>query len=458
MLKAKTTDMRKKDYDYLIIGNSAAGVTAAEAIRKHDKAGTIAIIGEEPYPVYGRPLISYLVEGNTTMEKIGFKPEDFYEVNSIDAYLGSDHKAVKMDADRHTVYLSDGSEIKYGKCLIATGSKPFVPPIPGLDEADNVFRFITLDDALSSWKATDKADSDAHDVGRSSRVVVIGSGLIGLKAAEALSYHADEVVVLELAPRILPAVLDDEGSSILKDLLSERGIRCLPGISAAKVIVEDGHATAVELTDGNVLDCDIVVAAVGVRPNSSIAVDAGAAEGRGLICNERLETTLPDVYAAGDVTQVKDALDGSEHPLALWPNAIKQGKIAGQQMSGAPDAAVFTGDFAVNAVDFFDISLLTSGMINPPAEKGFEEKVIIEDDKYAKFVIEDDRLVGYILMNRPKNAGIYTSLIENKVPLSQLSEEIFNSAPLNLDFDQEVRWARLHKAYPEDLDQKGWRR
>lgn len=444
--------------DYLIIGNSAAGVTAAEQIRAHAPEARIVIVSDEPYAVYGRPLISYLVEGKTDEEHIGFKPEGFYEEQRLDALLGPDYRVVRLDAAAHQALLANGTAIDYGKCLLATGSVPFVPPIAGLDGCSRVFTFLTLDDAKGAWGATVEATEAAHKAGRRSRVVVIGGGLIGLKAAEALSHHADEVLVLELAPHILPAVLDEQGAAILQERLAEDGIRCMPGISMEKLrCAASPDPMEAVLTNGEVVTADVVVAAVGVRPNSALAVEAGAEQGRGLICDETMRTTLPDVYAAGDVVQVRDLLDGAQRPLALWPNAMRQGRMAGLHMVGAADAEPFEGSFAVNAVDFFDASLLTAGLINPPDGAGCAQEVIVGDGSYAKFVTRDDRLVGYILLNRPANAGIYTSLIEQKTPLSTLEGPIFEEAPINLDFPQEARWERLHRRYPRNRDERGWK-
>ena len=443
--------------DYLIIGNSAAGVTAAEYIRATDENGSILIVSREPYPAYGRPLISYLLEGKTTEEKMAFKPADFYESHGLETLFGPGFEVVSLDPDAHTATLMNGDDIAYGKCLMATGSVPFMPPIKGLDGKTNVYPFLTLDDAKSAWGAAIAATEAARRADRPSRVIVVGAGLIGLKAAEALSHHVDEVLVLELAPRILPAVLDDGGAALLQTMLGQRGIDCMPGVSAAEFLGEDDEITGAVLTDGSTVRCDFVVAAVGVRPNSALAVAAGAEEGRGLVCGTDLMTSLPDVYAAGDVTQVTDVLDGSKKPLALWPNAIRQGKAAGLSMAQANDAEPFEGNFAVNAVDFFDISLLTAGIINPPADGAYETRVFSEGQTYAKFVVDDERLVGYILLNRPANAGIYTAMIEQKVPLSSLSGDPLVDAPANLDFPADVRWGRLHKCYPSGLDERGWK-
>ncbi len=449
--------MGRRTTDYLIIGNSAAGVTAAEHIRANDGDATITIVSREPYAVYGRPLISYLIEGKTTEDRMGFKDAGFYDDKRIEALLGPDYEAVELDAQAHEVTLKNGDIVFYGKCLLATGSVPFVPPIKGLEGKANVHAFMTLDDAKSAWAATVAVTEAAHAAGRSSRVIVIGAGLIGLKAAEALSHHADSVLVLELAPRILPAVLDDEGAAVLQTLLSAHGITCLPGTSADELLGEGDTVTGARLTNGTVVECDLVVAAVGVRPNSALAVSAGAQQGRGLVCGPDLQTSLPDVYAAGDVVQVTDVLDGAQRPLALWPNALHQGKLAGQHMAGMKDAEPYTGGFAVNAVDFFEASLLTAGIINPAEDGGCMVEVRAEGTQYAKFVTRDGCLVGYILLNRPQNAGIYTSLIEQRIPLDTLEGDLFDAAPVNLDFPQDVRWARLHKCYPSDRDKRGWK-
>ena len=445
--------------DYLIIGNSAAGVTAAEHIRATDAEGSILVLSREPYAAYGRPLISYLIEGKTFEDRISFKDEGFYERLRLDTLFGPEYEAVSLDPVAHVVALAGGDAVTYGKCLIATGSNPFTPPIRGLGGRSNVYPFMTLDDAKAAWAATVDATEHAHAEGRKSRVVVIGAGLIGLKAAEALSYHADEVIVLELAPRILPAVLDDAGAALLQGMLEPHGITCLTGVSADELVGEGDRITGAVLTNGEKIACDLVIAAVGVRPNSALAVDAGAEQGRGLVCGPDLQTSLPDVYAAGDLVQVTDVLDGAERPLALWPNAMRQGKYAGLHMAGSPKAEPYLGGFAVNAVDFFEASLLTAGIINPAEGSGCEvdERVDEAAGSYAKFVRREGLLVGYILLNRPENAGLYTSIIEQRTPLAELDDAIFDAAPANLDFSEDARWARLHTCYPAGLDACGFK-
>lgn len=459
-MSASTAAAAPKRCDYLILGNSAAGVTAAEAIRENDAEGTIVIVSPEAHAAYGRPLISYLLEGKTRLERIGYKGAKFYEDLGVNALLGEGWEAVKIDGDAHEATLANGAIIGYGSCLIATGSIPFTPPIEGLAGKKNVCTFMTLDDALQAKSLAEAARKAANEQNRESHAIVIGAGLIGLKAAEAISHMVDRVTVLELAPRILPAVLDEQGAAILQKMLSKHGIECLPGVSAQAVLGDGDRAVGAILTNGEQAGCDFIVAAVGVRPNTAFAVESGAEQGRGLVCDANLMTSLPDVYAAGDVVQVTDAFSGAQRPLALWPNAVRQGRIAGEHMAGVADAEPFTTGFAVNAVDFFEASLLTSGTINPPADDESYQVEVMKDEEagtYAKFVRKDGKLEGYILLNRPDRAGIYTALIENQTPLDTIDPGIFEATPENLDFSSDARWARLHKGYPEALDKRGWK-
>ena len=450
--------MANRETDYLIVGCSAAGVSAAEHIRAADPRGRVLVVGDEPHAAYGRPLISHLVKGEIAEDLIGFKDARFFESRAIETLLGPSFKAVELDAGAHRAVLENGDSVAYQSCLIATGSAPVLPPIGGLDGRSNVFQFRTLDQAKRVRRAAVEAAAKAHARGRMSRALVVGAGLVGLKAAEALCCLVDDVAVVGRAPRILRAVLDERGSSMLQEALNRHGISCLTGVSVDKLVGGGPSVASAVLTNGDAIDCDLVVLAAGMKPNAELAVRAGAAQARGLACGADLRTSLPDVYAAGDVAQVTEGLDEMRQPLALWPNAVRQGKVAGKFMAGTPDAQPLTGDFAVNAVDFFGTPLLTSGVVNPPDDGGFDVLTRAEGSEYAKFVAKDDRLVGYILLNRPTNAGIYTALIERRVPLSSLKGDLFDRVPLNLDFPADRRWERLHIGYPRELDERGWRR
>jgi nitrite reductase (NADH) large subunit len=453
--KVRRRNMGKKIFDYLIIGDSAAGVNAAEQIRQNNQQASIMMLSKEPYPAYGRPLISYMIEKKIDEDCIWYRSPSFYENHNIEVLRGAEYEAVSLDANAHTVVLKNGECIQYGKCLIATGSISTTPPIKNLENAKNVFPFMTLDHAKDLLNAARVATDSSHREGKLSTAVIIGAGLIGLKAAEALVGHVDEVIVVSRR-WILPQVLDPDAGAVLQKSLEEAGIQCLTGAAAKDLTLVDNRIHEVALDDGTTIACDVLVSALGVRPNSALAVHAGAAEERGLICGNDLQTSLCDVYAAGDVTQVNNLLDGTHSTLALWRSAVRQGKAAGAFMCGAA-CEPYTGDYAVNATYFFDFPLLSAGITNPGEGSGYEVDVRIEKDCYAKFVTKDDKLKGYILLNKPENAGIYTSLIEQQIPLSSLPKDVFDRAPSNLDFPSADRWNRIHEAYPnknESPDQR----
>lgn len=443
--------------DYVIIGNSAAGISAAETIRAHDPAGSICMLSYEPYAAYGKPLISYLIEGKTDADHMAFRDAEFYKRLHIDCGFGAAFKVEKLDADAHKLLLAGGTEISYGVCLLACGSVPFVPKeIEGWRNRENIHAFECLDDALAVQTNALRATKEAHAFDRNSRALIVGGGLTGLKAAEALSALVDETVVLTHGPRIMSKVLDDAASDLLIDLLNARGVHVMKNITVQSFEGTVGHCSQATLSDESIFAFDVAVTAVGVRPASGLAKDAGARIERGIVIDETMETTLKDVFAAGDVAQAIDIFSGSARPLALWTNAVRQGKIAGAHMAKFPHAPVYGPDYAENIVDFFDISVMTCGIVNPEPDKGYEETVFAQESAYAKFVTRNGLLAGYVLVNLPDACGIYNALIGQAVPLSNMNTELFCRPPRNMDFSEDARWERLHKGYPSALDQQGF--
>ena len=231
---------------YVIIGNSAAGIGAVQGIREVDKDGQIVLISDEKYHTYSRPLISYLLKGRVTEESMIYRPLDFYEKNNVDTLLGT--KVVSVDSAAKNITLENGNKVDYDKLLIATGSKPFVPPMDGLDNVKDKFSFMKLDDV----KAIEEV------VKQGSKVLIVGAGLIGLKAAEALEHYGAKMTVIDLADRILPSILDNEASDIMKAHIESKGVRFILGTSAKHF-----EAHSAELTNGETVDFDFVILAVG---------------------------------------------------------------------------------------------------------------------------------------------------------------------------------------------------
>ncbi|HIW58225.1 MAG TPA: FAD-dependent oxidoreductase [Firmicutes bacterium] len=403
------------NYDYLIIGNSTAAVGCIEGIRAVDDQGSVCVVTDENYRVYGRPLISYILWGKTTEEKaLEYRPADFYEKNNVELILGV--KATKIDPKKKTVALSNGETIGYSRLLCATGSRPFVPPMGGLETVEKKFNFMTMDDA----KALDEA------VTEDSRVLIIGAGLIGLKCAEGISGKTRNIKVVDLADRILPSILDKKGSEIVQKYIEEQGVEFYLNNSAAKL--ENGKAT---LKNGEEIEFDVLVVAVGVRANTELVAEAGGEVNRGIVTDLRCETTLKDVYAAGDCAESYDITTDTSRVLALLPNAYKQGYAAGVNMAGGDKP--YDDAMPMNAIGFFGLHVITAGSYDG------EEVVSGEGNVYKKLVIKDNKLVGYIMIGDILRAGIYTRLIREQIPLDEVDYELMLSRPAEMIFPKAVR-------------------
>lgn len=412
--------------NYVIIGNGTAATGVIEGIRVVDHDSPITLISAEPYPVYGRPLISYLLLGKTTEEKmLRYRPEDFYEKNHVTALLG--RTAAKIDNDAKQVVLDDGSAVPFDKLCIATGSRPFVPPMEGLDTVENKTSFMTLDDAkkLDSMLGEDK----------SKRVLIIGAGLIGLKCAEGIINRAKSILVIDMAPRILPNVMLEHPGAIIQRHMEKQGVSFRLSDSVAKFT----SPTSATLQSGETVEFDVLVVAVGVRPNTGLAEEIGCEVNRGIVLDDHMQTTVPGVYAAGDCTVSHDISCDVNRILAILPNAYMQGETAGMNMAGGD--RVFDKSIPMNASGFLGLHMITAGSYE--GEQYLEETA----DSYKLLVTKDDRLVGFILLGDVERAGIYTSLIRERTPLSSIDFELIREKPQLMAFSQTERAKKLGGAH-----------
>ena len=413
---------------YVIIGASAAGLACAEQIRKEDKTGTITVLTGEHYLPYSRPTISYYLKGAVKESEMYLRKRSFYQQNNIQILTD----AAVTSVDRKTKTVKAGGKVyAYDKLCICTGSKPFVPPVKNADGKTNVFTFLDL----AAAKAVKAAANE------NTRAVVIGAGLIGMKAAEGLSKICKRVDVVELSPRILPSILDAKSAKGVKKYIEEKGkITFHLGDTVKEAKSRQQQITSVVLQSGKELPCDMLVIAVGVRPETQLAEKAGLAVNRGILTDtETMRTSDKDIYAAGDCTVSVDMLDGSQKIIALYPNAVYQGTAAGAQMAGG-DITV-DGTYPVNAIDFYGLRICTCGLINAEGAQ-YSDKIIQNGERYKRLIFEGSRLVGFVLINASENAGIYTSLIEQKTDISSLAYDICETPSLFL-FEKEVRAKKL---------------
>ncbi len=412
---------------YVIIGASAAGLSAAESIRKTDKNGTITILTEEAYLPYSRPSISYYLKGKVKERDMVLRKPSYYKVNKINIVTNS--KVTGINAEDKFVKV--GRKIyKYDKLCLCTGSKPFIPPMKNVEGKANALTFLDLA-AIKEVKRLANSDT---------RAVVIGAGLIGMKAAEGLAKICKKVDVVELAPRVLPSILDSKSAVQVKKHLEANHIRFHLENTVVEAKSKGKQITAVILKDGTKLPCDLLILAVGVRPRTELAEKAGLEVNRGIITDiKTMQTSNKYIYSAGDCCVSTDMLDGTKKIIALWPNAVQQGRVAGSQMAGGTE--VIDGTYSVNAIDFFGLRICTCGLINAQGEK-YTDRIKTDGTAYKRLIFEDNRLVGFVLINASTNAGIYTSLIKNKVNLDTVQGDLMDNPSIFM-FDKQTRIDKL---------------
>lgn len=413
--------------NYVIIGASAAGLATAESIRKNDSKGNITILTNENYLPYSRPSISYYLKGKISENDIYLRKPSFYKSNNIEIVTNS--KVTKIDAKKKAVMVGRKS-YQYDKLCICTGSKPFIPPMKNVEGKKNALTFLDMAAVKDVKKLANQ----------NTKAVVIGAGLIGMKAAEGLAKICKSVDVVELSERILPSILDAKSSLSVKKHLEENGIKFHLGNTVVSADSKDDKIKSVTLKSGDALECDLLILAVGVRPNTDLAEKAGLKVERGIVTNTKtMQTSDKSIYAAGDCCVSVDMLDGNKKIIALWPNAVIGGRVAGSQMSGGKETV--EKSYSVNAIDFFSLSICTCGLINA---QGSEYKDIVKanGEKYKRLIIKDNKLVGYVLINCSENAGIYTSLISGGIDLSTLERDIAED-PTIFMFDKKTRLEKL---------------
>ncbi|MDO8578848.1 MAG: FAD-dependent oxidoreductase [Dehalococcoidales bacterium] len=398
---------------YLIIGNSAGAVGAAEAIRSGDKTGAITIVSDEPYPAYSRPLISKYLADKRPLEKMLFRSADFYEQTNIQALLGK--KVVKLNISEHNVEIEGGTKVTWDKMLLATGGSPIVPKMEGID-LKGVFKFLALDDAK---------DIDAYLVSLSRklpRAVVIGGGLIGMSVTEALVKRGAQVTIIEMKNWILNVMLDAGTAGMVAEKMQAAGVNIVTGRTSGKINGSPaGTVEGVTLDDGQILPADLVIVAIGVRPRLDLAVGTEIKINRGIVVDRHMMTSVPDIYACGDVAEAYDAVYGQNRVIPIWPNAYIGGRVAGANMAGG--AAEYPGGTAMNSLNYFDIDVVSAGMVLPPDES-YEILTSRNNQSSRRIVLKDGRVVGLAFTGNVEKSGIIHSLMKQQVDVTAFKKEL----------------------------------
>jgi nitrite reductase (NADH) large subunit len=388
----------------VVIGNGMAGVACVEQILKHRHDFDITIFGDETHVNYNRILLSLVLAGEKTADEIVINDRNWYQTNDIRAQLGV--RVVNIDRAAKVVIDDAGGITEYDKLILATGSSAFIPPIPGVDKK-NVHVFRTLDDT--------RALLDKSRPGL--RAAVIGGGLLGLEAARGLQVRGCEVTVVHLMDTLMERQLDATGGLYLKRKIESLGIRVmLPQQTAA--LFGNGRVDGLRFASGEELEADLVVIAAGIRPNAELGRKAGLAVQRGIVVNDYMETSDPDIYAVGECTEHRGQTFGLVAPL------FEQGRVLASAITGAKEQ-VFTGASPATKLKIMGVDIYSAGSIDESAPG--VDTVRYEDPSqgvYKKLFLKDNQLVGMILVGDIEDEHVYMDWMRKGTDLTALRRQI----------------------------------
>lgn len=395
----------------IVVGNGMAGIGCVEQILKHAPKFEITVFGDETYANYNRILLSSVLAGEKQADEIVLNELSWYQRHGIALRLGV--RVVSIDLTAKTIQGNDGSVTPFDKLILATGSSPFIPPMEGL-ERDGVFVFRTLDDTRSLIERSRPG----------MRAAVIGGGLLGLEAARGLQVQGCDVSVIHLMDSLMERQLDATGSAMLAAQMRRMGIDVLLGRSTT-AILGNGHVEGLRFKDGSSLDAEMVVIAAGIRPNAALARDAGLTVNRGIVVNDYLETSHPDVYAVGECVEHRGVCYGLVAPL------LEQGKVLAAAITGnrghAFEAALTAAKLKIMGVEVF-----SAGQWDEKKDPALEV-VRYEDPSqglYKKLVLHDGRLTGFILVGDTQQSPRYLDWLKSGRDLSAKRRHILFPPPV----------------------------
>jgi nitrite reductase (NADH) large subunit len=396
----------------LIIGNGVSGINVASNLRKSDRDIEIEIFTDESYHYYPRPRLIDLLADRITLEEIFFYRETWYRENNINVHLSSTVNEILPDEKR--IVLAGGKTFSYDVLVLANGAKPSLPPIDGVDKS-GVFSIRWLDDVLNLKERVKK----------SGEVVVIGGGLLGLEIASAIQSSGIKVKVIEILPWLLPRQLDETGGRLLKKILESRGLEVYVN-SATEKILGDGEVSGVVTKDGRIFRCNTIVVSAGIKSNIDLAKNCGLNTNRGIIVDNYLRTSRGEIYALGDVAEWEGRIYG------IIPPALDQAKVVASNILG--ETVEYKGTVPSNILKVAGIDLFSIGTIDKT--EGYEVISSLDEDTgiYKKFVIDDGKIIGAILLGDRRNALYIERVVKEGRDISRYKEDILSD-----DFD----WRRL---------------
>ncbi len=389
--------MKNTNERFVIIGNGIGGLTAAEEIRKENQTASIIIISQEDYLTYYRMKLSHSISKEVTMKDLLVHGEDWYDERAIQVLLGK--RAEQIDTENKCVILEDGKQIPYDKLLIANGSTPFMPSLPGI-EKQGIYSLRTF-----------KNLKDIQNYLRDCReVAVVGGGLLGIEAAWALKDRGLKVHIIQHTGYLLGRQLDEELADYVREWLEREGL-IIDLFADIQELRGDQKVREIYTKDNRTIPADMVLFSIGVRPNINIAEGTGLKVNRGILVNQRLKTSIDDIYAAGDIAEVENAASG------LWTISMEQGKVAGKNMAGAEIDYVPAQPATILSIGAF--SLFSVGKVgNRLEEISYKNK-----DVFHKLFMEDGKLVGGVLIGDTKKMAKLKKAVQDRVSIKDMAEK-----------------------------------
>jgi nitrite reductase (NADH) large subunit len=387
---------------YVIVGDGVAGARGAIKIKETDPKGEVHLFTEEAFPFYYRVRFPEMVAGEVSIKDLIIHSKEFYQNKGISLYL--EEKITRVQPEKKEVISEKGKAYSYDRLLLATGGYAFVPPIKGIEKR-GVFTLRSMKDAMTFKEYLSGVK----------QAVLIGGGLVGLETGGALLRRGITVAVIEHNPRILPRQMDPEGAHILQGKMEGMGFSFFLNGQSEEILGSE-KVEGVRLKDGRVVEGQMAIISAGVRPNIQLAKEMGLEIKNGILVNDRMETSMEGVFAAGDAAEHRGRVYG------IWPAAQKQGEIAGVNMAGGK--ATYPGTIVSNTLKVVGIDLTSVGEID--AESKLE--CVVRSDReactYCKIAFKEDKIVGCILLGEVKGKNEILNAIERKVNVGALKDSI----------------------------------
>jgi len=387
---------------YLIVGDGVAGARAAIKIREADPKGEIHIFTEEAYPFYYRVRFPELVAKEVTIQDITIHSKEYYQSRGISLHL--EERITEGHPEKKEISSQKGKTYTYDLLLMATGGTAFVPPIKGV-EKKGVFTVRIMKDAIDMKEFADGVK----------QAILIGGGLVGLETGGALLRRGIKVAVIEHNPRILPRQMDIEGAQILQSRMEAMGFSFFLNSQTEEMIGRE-KVEGVRLKDGRIIEGQMVIVSAGVRPNLQLAKSMGLETKNGILINDRLETKIEGIFAAGDVAEHRGRCYG------IWPAAQRQGETAGVNMAGGN--ALYEGTIVSNTLKVVEIDLTSSGEIDAEGKLECVVKSDREKQIYRKVAFREDKIIGCILLGNVRGSLEILNAIEKQVNVKDLKNSI----------------------------------